>query len=126
MIDTLVAVMGGEDKDAARREARKIDISCCSRVGCYQLGRPRPISVTFKRKDDKQRLLENKRNLPSGVYVNEEYPMHVKKNRDILWPILRLAKNDLHYKEKSKLHGDKLVINGVSYTVKDLHRLPPE
>ena len=74
--------MGGEDKDAARQEARKIEISYCSHVGRYQLGRPRPISVTFQKKEEKQRLLENKRNLPSGVYVNKEYPIHVKKSRD--------------------------------------------
>ena len=126
VVDTIVAAMGGEDENAARKEARKIEIACCSRVGRYQLGRPRPISVTFQKKEDKQRLLENKRNLPSGVYVNEEYPIHVKKSRDTLRPILRLAKSIPDYKEKSKLQGDKLVINGISYTVNDLHRLPPE
>ena len=43
------------------------------------MGRSRPISVTFQRKDDKQKLLENKRNLPTGIYVNEEFPLQTKK-----------------------------------------------
>ena len=79
VIDTIVAAMGGEDKEAAQLEARKIDITCCSRTGRYQLGRPRPISVTFQRKEDKKRLLENKQNLPTGVYINEEYQPILRK-----------------------------------------------
>ena len=50
----------------------------------------------------------------------------MKKSRDTLRPILKLAKSIPDYKEKSKLQGDKLVINGITYTVNDLHRLPPE
>ena len=99
VIDTIVAAMGGEDKDAARHEARKIDITCCNRIGRYQLGWPRLISVTFQRKDDKQRLLENKRNLPTGVYVNEEYPTHIKKNKR--YPLAHTPAS----KEQSKLQG---------------------
>ena len=44
VIDTKVAAMGGDDQEAARVEVRKIDITCCSRTGRYQLGKPRPIS----------------------------------------------------------------------------------
>ena len=126
VIDTIVAAMGGEDQEAVRLEAWKIEITCCSRIGRYQLGKPRPISVTFQRKEDKKRLLENKRNLPSGIYMNEEYPTHIKKNRDILCPILKLAKSKPIYKDKCRLQGDKLVINGIHYTVNDLHQLLPE
>ena len=55
VIDTIVAAMAGEDKEAARIEARKIDITCCSQTGRYQLGRSRPISVTFQQKKDKKK-----------------------------------------------------------------------
>ena len=48
VIDRIAATMGGENKEAARIGARKIDITCCSQTGRYQLGRPRPISVTFQ------------------------------------------------------------------------------
>ena len=67
--------------------------------------------------------MQSKKNLPKGVYVNEEYPVSMKRNRDILRPILRLTKTLLAFQEKSKLQGDKLVINGLSYTVDDLAQL---
>ena len=121
VIDTIVAAMGCEDQETAQMEAQKIEISCCSRTGRYQLGRPRPISITFQRKEDKKRLLENKQNLPTGIYMNEEYPTHIKKDRDMLCPILKLAKSKPNYKDKCRLQGDKLVINGIHYTVNDLH-----
>ena len=54
VIDTIVAAMGGNDKEVARIEAKKIDIMCCSHTGRYQLGKPWSISVTFQRKEDKQ------------------------------------------------------------------------
>ena len=56
------------------------------------MGRSRQISVTFHKKDDKQALLANKRQLPSGIYVNEEFPLNIKKNQDTLRPILKLPK----------------------------------
>lgn len=90
------------------------------------MGKSRPISVTFQKKDDKQKLLENKRNLPTGIYVNEEFPSHVKRDRDMLRPILKLAKSLYHYREKSKLDRNRLIINGTSYTVQELHQLPTE
>ena len=35
-------------------------------------------------------------------------------------------KNLPQYKDKTKLQGERLVINGTQYTVKDLARLPPD
>ena len=31
-----------------------------------------------------------------------------------------------HYREKCRMSGDKLIINGVSYTVNDLNKLPSD
>ena len=50
----------------------------------------------------------------------------MKRNRDILWPILKLAKILPQCREKSRLQGEKLVINGTHYGVKDIRRLPPD
>ena len=41
-----------------------------------------------------------------------------------LWPTLKLAKSLPEYKDRSKLDDDKLVINGISYTLDGLHQLP--
>ena len=123
--DTIAAAMGG-DASTALETARKVQITCCHRVGHYQVNKPRPISVTFEHREDKINLLQSKRNLPSGVFMNKEYPSHMKKNRDVLRPILKLAKGLPDYRELTKLQGDELIINGIPYGVKDLHWLPAE
>ena len=123
--DTIAAAMGG-DASTTLETARKVKITCCNRVGHYQVNKPRPISITFEHREDKINLLQSKRNLPSGVFVNEEYPSHMMKNHDVLRPILKLAKGIPDYRERTKLQGDKLIINGIPYEVKDLHQLPVE
>ena len=82
--------------------------------------------MTFQKKEDKESLLSCKRNLPAGIYVNEEYPIEIKKTRDRLRPILRLAKSLPDYKDKSRLENDRLVIDGKKYGIDDLHKLPSE
>ena len=128
--ETIASVMGGNNLEETMKDATKIDITCCTRIGKYQLNQPRPISVTFNQKEDRQRLLENKCNLPNGIFINEEFPPppppHMKRNRDILQPILKLAKSLPQYREKSRLQGKKLVINGTHYGVKDIGGLPPD
>ena len=114
------------DHKLAMDEALKVDLVCCSRIGRYQMNRARPISVTLSKYDDKETIMRNKRNLPDGIFINDEYPMEVRRNRDKLWPILRLARSLPHYREKCRMSGDKLFINGVIYTVNDLNKLPPD
>ena len=118
--DTIASSIPNGNRDEALEEARCIEIVCCTRIGQYQLNRSQPISVTLQRYDDKENILQNKRNLLTGIYINEEYPIKVKKNRDKLCPILKLTKSLPQYREKSQLSGDKLIINGTSYTVDDL------
>ena len=84
--ETIASAMGGDNLEETMKDARKIDITCCTRIGKYQLNRPRPISVTFNRKEDRQKLLENKHNLPNGIFINEEFlppppPPYEKKPR---------------------------------------------
>ena len=88
------------------------------------MNRARPISVTFAKYDDKENIMQNKRNLPGGIYINDEYSAEVKRNRDKLRPIFRLAKGLPHYCDKCKLSGDCLTINGTTYTVDDINKLP--
>ena len=90
------------------------------------MGADQAISVTFKSKGDKDQLMAVKPKLPRGICVNNEFPPHVKWNRDRLHPILCLAKSNPFYKDKSKLEGDALVINGTKYTVNDVGNLPME
>ena len=75
----------------------------------------------------KEKLLANKKYLPPGIYINKEYLPHIKHNRDLLHPILKLATSIPAYKDKSKLKGDIiLVINGIRYSAADVGKLPTE
>ena len=106
--------------------AKSIEITDCKQLRKYRNNYARPISVTFAIRDDKESFLSNKRKLPNGLYANEEYPLHIKRNQDKLRPILHLAKTLPQYREKSKMVADKLIINGTSYGVDDIPTLPPD
>ena len=48
VIEAIASMMGANNDEQAKSEARKVEISYCSRIGRYQLGHARPISVTFQ------------------------------------------------------------------------------
>ena len=52
------------------------------------MGSDRAISVTFKNKGDKDRLMAAKTKLPREIFINNEFPPNVRWNRDRLRPIL--------------------------------------
>ena len=74
----------------------------------------------------KRCLLSRKRNLPSGIYVDESYPDLIKQKRASLRPILKFALKTEGYKGKCKLEQDHLLIKGIKYTTDTLHKLPEE
>ena len=78
VIDTVVASLGKTVNPSEIEEAKWIDISYCTRQGRQRTNFDRPISVTFQQKEDKDKLMKGKRNLPMGDYVNEEFPLHIK------------------------------------------------
>ena len=112
-----------EDKE---EHVKTFEIVKSRRIGKYIENRNRPIAVTFTKKIKVEEVLNNKKKLPDGVYVDREYPEQVENNRRTLRPILRAAKRLEPYKMKSKLDGDTLVLQGNRYTVDNLHTLPNE
>ena len=124
--DTIAASKGTSNDPEHVNEARKIEIAYCTRIGNYRPNNSRPFSVTFQRPEDKEQLLMNKQNLPPGIYVNKEYPIQIKKARDRLRPVFWMIKSKPKYKDKCKLQGGKLVVDGVKYTVDTLGNLPLE
>ena len=95
--ETIPSALPIGDHKLAMDEALKVDLVCCSRIARYQMNRARPISVTQSKYNDKETIRKNKRNLPDRIYINDEYPIEVRRNRDKLWPILRHAKSLPHY-----------------------------
>ena len=68
------------------KKAKAIEITRCSRVGKFRHNNARPISITFGTKDHKEAFLLSKKKLPSGIYANNELPLHIKKEGIDLCP----------------------------------------
>ena len=82
MHDTIVASFSSDDTPSpeAAEEAKKVKILSCKWLGKFQMNKSRPITATFQHKEDKENLMAGKKNLPRGIYVHHEYPIHVKRN----------------------------------------------
>ena len=101
-----------EDKSRKRLKiARGISINGVKHLGRYRDGQTRPISVSFDKQSRVETLFRNKKHLPKGVYKDREYTEETEKKRKILRPILRLAKSLPHYKGKSKIEDDALIMH---------------
>ena len=129
VLDTIASSMKSTTEEERKNNievSNNTEIAYCTRVGRYRPGKYRPISVTFQRQEDKDTLMSGKSNLPPGLYVNHEYPPHIKRNRDRLRPILRLAKSTQKYKDKCRLENDTLVLDGNRFSINDIPTLPEE
>ena len=60
VLDTISSALSSTVNEAEIGSMCNVEIASCKQIGRYKMGRSRPISVTFHRKDDKQKLLENK------------------------------------------------------------------
>ena len=70
-----MASKGTSNDPAILEEAQKMEISYCTRVGCYNSNSTHPIAVAFQQKEDKEQLLKNKLKLLPGLHVNEVFPV---------------------------------------------------
>ena len=102
----------------------KIGFRDIRRLGEYREHRNRPILLEFEKRVSADFLLENRKRLPRGVFVDKEYSEEVEHEWRLLRPILKKAKSLREYKMKSKLDGDKLIIQGKTYSSKTVHLLP--
>ena len=59
--DTVAASMGEVGDAICQERAKQVEIACCSRVGRFHLNHNQPISVTFQKKEDKEKLLNGKK-----------------------------------------------------------------
>jgi ribA/ribD-fused uncharacterized protein len=92
---------------------------------CHRLGgpMPRPIICKFNWYKDKERVFNNRSKLAnSGVSVSEDFPAEMIDRRKTLYPFMQSARKIGKF---SELQGDRLYIDGKTYTVNTLDRLPP-
>ena len=111
-------------------DVMKLDPGNINVIRCHRLGRvsdnqdrPRDVVAVFDW-NDKYTILnhaKNLRGLEQPVYVNGQYPAEVNKRRNILRPILKLAKS---LKMNASMSGDRIMINGIWYTCDNINNIP--
>lgn len=84
-----------------------VQIQRCHRLGMYKAGRTRDIIVRLVYFQDKIEILRRRRDLPQGVYINEDYSPETKRHVNALRPVLKEA---LKSDRSAKLIKDKLII----------------
>ena len=112
--------------ETAYMKARRVDIPRIHRYGKYSPNRKRAIIVNLQYYSDREYIMSNRENLPPGIYVNEDFPPEIDQRRQILHPILKQALKLQKYRGKAKLKYDKLIINGIEYSMANLDQLPAD
>ena len=104
--------------------AREVELIKTRRLGKPDPARTRALSVEFSNKFDAEQIYVNRFSIEEGVYVDKEFSQATEKDRRLLRPILKAAKNLPEYKKKCRLDGNQLVIDGKHYTKDTQHQLP--
>ena len=77
----MVPTCEGITEEEKWKTSMSIPIIDCQRLGIYNRNKKRLVRVTFLYMKHKSCLLLRKRNLPSGIYVDEAYPDLIKLKR---------------------------------------------
>ena len=124
--DAMTETVLGRNYDNRLETVKLMPIKSAKRLGIYSSVRSRPISVEFLYRSDADYLMNNKKYLGEGIYIDCEYCKASEEKRRILRPFLKAARKLPRYHKKCRLDGEELVLRGVSYTVDKLDRLPEE
>ena len=68
--------------------------------------------------------MENKSQLPEGVYADREYNQETERKQKLLRPILKAARKHKDFQGRCKMEQDTLVLRGKCYTVNTIDQLP--
>ena len=110
-----------EERLQLAREVESIKTRCLSKP---DPSRTCAISVELSNKYDVEQIYANRFNMEEGVYVDREFYQATEKDRRLLRPILKAAKNLPQYKKNCRLEGNQLVLDGKRYNKENLHQLP--
>ena len=101
------------------------------RLGKFNAQRQRPIIVRFHHFKDREWVFSKRNEFKTQcrIRVNEDFPQEITARRRQLFPIIEAAykyrnPDDPEFRFRAKVVVDKLVVNGVLYTVDTLSRLP--
>ena len=117
-------LISSNSEEEAMKTVNNIEIHRCRHLGKYNKERARPISVYFLRKDDTDCIMENKTQLPHGIYMDREYNQDTEQKHKLLRPILKAARQHKDYQGRCKMEWDTLVIRGKRFTLNTIDQLP--
>ena len=94
------------------RLAREVEIIKTRWLGKPDPSKTRGISVEFSNKYDVEQIYANRFNMEEGIYVDREFCHATEKDRRMLRPFLKAAKNLPEYKKKCRLEGGQSSVRG--------------
>ena len=112
--------------DAQVNQAQQIQIEKLVCKGKYSQNKTRPISVTFTHHRDLINIFTNRKYLPAGVSISNEFGEHTENECRFLKPILRAANNKSGYRKRCHLEGDHRLIKGKHYSRENIDELPED
>ena len=96
------------------------------RYGQKKAGKTRPIIVKFSSFKDREKVWASKKKLSGSNYnVSEDFPIEIRNERKLLFPIVKVLKTHSSVTEVF-IKVNKLFVNGKMYTVSTLDQLPKE
>ena len=95
--------MDGETEAEHISGAKNMLIKHCKRLGRFQDNKSRAISVEFQLKQYADHVIENKKSLGEGIFVDREYSDDVERRRKSLRPVLKAARKHKDFKKNVNL-----------------------
>ena len=126
MIKAIANTMTGENYESKKTLAGQTSIDSVERLGKYNPLRTRPVKVKFREKKDVDHLFKNRKKLPKGVFIEQEFSRSTEKERRLIRPGLRAARRQEKYKGKVRMEGPHLVVDSKHYHRLNLHTLPAD
>ena len=87
----LAHILSGDTEEEKLERANALQIESTERVGKFNPKKGHPIAIKFTKKSDVEMVLDRKKKLRKGIYVDQFYCVETEKQRKRLRPILSAA-----------------------------------
>ena len=78
-LSVLSTIAKGKDASGKMQSAQKIPIRNIARIGNYTNRRARPIRIEFINKPSADFLIQHKKDLPAGIFVDREFNPEIER-----------------------------------------------
>ena len=120
----LACLMPGDSAEVKLNKARELNIENIERIGKFNPTKGRPLAIKFSSRRDAERVIDGKKELRKGLFVDRRYCDASEYERKRLRPILSAARRLEEYRGKCRMEGKELYIKGKYYSFKNLDELP--